>query len=233
MAYTALQLITRAYYLSGIVAREFETISGPQSSDGLFLLNELLDIKSSDTRLIPYFRRTTLNLVQGTESYFVENLIQVEAITFNIGPVRYPMNNESRRQYFGTGRVDNIQSLPFEWHLERATGGSTLYFYFLPQQNFVVNISGKYALTDVTLFTDLTTVYDNFYIAYLRYALAQYICQEYDIDFPADKGAMLQKIEKKLTFVSPPDLTMKKANLITDSASINWAQANIGQGWTP
>lgn len=231
MAYSATLLITRAYYLSNVVARSFETVSGDQVGDGLFLLNALLDFKASDTALIPYFKRTTLQLIQGQEDYFVPNLYQLETFTFNIGPVRYPMTENARTHYFGSGRVDNIQSIPFQWHLEREQGGSRIYVYYLPDANYVSNITGKYALTDVSLTTDLTSVYDTFYIEYLRYALAEYICQYNDIEFPADKKAMLTKIEKKLSYVSPPDLTMQKTNFINDKTTLNWAQINIGKGW--
>ena len=175
MAYPASLLINRAYNLSGIVARDFEETSGSQGSDGLFLLNELLDFQSTDMKLIPYYKRTVLNLVQGQEMYFIPNLYQIETFTFNIGEVRFPTSYMPRIHYFGDGRVDNITALPFSWHLERTTGGSNFYVYFLPQQNYVANITGKYALTDVDLFTDLNTLYDNFYISYLRYGLAEYI----------------------------------------------------------
>ena len=57
MAYTARMLITRAYYLSQIVSRQLQEVSGEQIEDGLFLLNALLQFKSTDLREIPYFIR--------------------------------------------------------------------------------------------------------------------------------------------------------------------------------
>lgn len=232
MAYPATQLITRAYYLSNVVARGFETVSGDQITDGLFRLNGLLAFKETDTTLIPYFRRAALPLVAGQEEYFVQNLIQVECLTFNIGPVRYPMSSMNRTKYFGSGRVDNIQSIPFEWHLERERGGSRIFLYYLPDQNYAATITGKYALTNVALNTDMESVYDDFYIEYLLYALAEYLCHWNDIEFPSDKKAMLTKMEKKLTWVSPPDLTMQKTNFISSRTTLNWAQINIGKGYT-
>lgn len=232
MAYPASLLITRAFYLSGITARQLETVSGQQMADGLFLLNELLDFKAFDTRFIPYYTYSVLNLVQGQEEYFVPNLFEVETFTFNIGPVRFPTSSSSRVDFFGRGRVDNIESLPFEWRFEREKGGGRIRLYFLPAQNYVSHIMGKYGLTDVTVNTDLSAVYDGAYIAYLRYALAQYICQEYDVNFAPDKAAMLQTMEKKLSWVSPPDLTLNKMSFINRGISMNWAQANIGKGYT-
>ena len=57
MVYSALQLITRSYYLSQVVSRQLQTVSGDEITDGLYLLNALLDYKSTDVRLIPYFTR--------------------------------------------------------------------------------------------------------------------------------------------------------------------------------
>jgi len=113
MAYSALTLITRAWYLSGIVARNLETVSGDQITDGLFLLNVLLDFKASDIRLIPYFTRYAGTFVIGQEKYNIPGLFHIETMTFNLGDVRYPMQSMTRDNYFGLGRVNNINSLPF------------------------------------------------------------------------------------------------------------------------
>ena len=232
--YPASLLISRAWNLSGIVARGLETVSGEQTTDGLFLLNELLEFKACDLDLIPYWQRTTLQLVQGQEKYFIPGLVQIETFTFNIGPVRFPTNEVPRNKYFGNGRVDNIQSLPFAWHLERAEGGSNLYLYFEPNQNYIANITGKYALTDVDLFTDLTTVYDGFYIAYLRYALAKYMALEYDITFSADKEKQLMVMAKKLQYISPPDLSLNKVSFISGKQiGWDWQSINLTTGYWP
>lgn len=233
MSYPALQLVTRSWYLSGIVARNLEQVSGDQASDGLELLNELLDFKASDLSLIPYFKRDTIQLLTGVEEYYVPNLYQIETMTFNLGDVRYPMANESRINYFGQGRVNNINSLPFQWHLEREKGGSRVRVYYRPMQDYVAEITAKFALTEVTLFQDLSLVYDGFYLAYLRYALAEYMCHYYDIAFAPEKKAMLNSMIARLTYVSPPDLTNKKIRFMGNRSALNWGQVNIGKGYYP
>ena len=229
--YPAAQLISRAWNLAGIVAREFEQTSGDEGSDGLFLLNELLEFKACDLKLIPYFKRIRFQLNQGQERYYFPNMYQVETMTFNIGSVRFPTYGSGRKQYFGDGRVDNIQSLPFEWHLERVFGGSYLYVYYLPMQTFIANITGKFALTNVELQTDLSVVNDGFYITYLRYGLAETMCLEYDITFPEDKSKYLRRMEQKLIYVSPPDLKMKKISFMNTNSPFNWAHINISPAW--
>ena len=232
MAYTALELITRSYYLSQVVSRSLQTVSGEQITDGLYLLNALLDIKGSDLHLIPYFNEYVFNAVQGTEMYFVPNLVYTDSITFNIGPVRYSMNETTRKQYFSTPRIDNVQSLPFSYRVERCLDGSNVYLYFVPADAYVMKLWGKFGLTNVTLNTDLSLTYDTFYLEYLRFALAEYICSEWGATFPDQAQAKYMEIRKKLMSISPADLSIQKKSYFTSSPALDWQLINI-PGWVP
>lgn len=233
MSYTAQQLITRSWYLSGIVARGAQSVSGDQITDGLALLNELLDWKAVQTDLIPYWTYYTFPAVANTESYFIENLYEVESLTFNDQTVRYATNFATRRQYFGSSRIDGINSLPFSWTFNRKLNGGTIYLYFLPQSNYPIKIMGKFGLTDVTLTTDLTTVYDKAYIAYLRYALGQYMCSELNVTFNPESEKILRMMANELKDMCPPDLIMRKKSMLTQGSGINFGDINQGQGWRP
>lgn len=234
MAYTAQTLITRSWYLSGIVARGAQTVSGDQITDGLMLLNALLAWKSVDTDLIPYWTYdTSHSTVPNQEEYFIPNCLAIESVTFNIDVLRYPMDFVSRRNYFGSGRVDNISTLPFNWTFNRKLGGGTLYLYFLPQAVYPLKIMGKFGFASVTLTTDLETVYDNSYIEYLRYSLAQYMCSEYGITFNPESEKILMRIIRQLMYVSPPDLSVIKTSILTQGTGINYGDVNIGRGWRP
>ena len=227
MAYTALQLITRSFYLSQIVSRQLQTVDGEQIQDGLYLLNALLDIKGSDLRLIPYFTPYTFNTVAGQESYFAPNLYYIDSMTFNIGVVRYSMADLSRKEYFSTPRVDNVDSLPFSYRPERVLGGMQIYMYFVPADVYAIKIQGKFALSDVTLTTDLSLVYDTYYIEYLRFALGEYIAIEYGDTFPDECKKKLDEIRKKLMDISPADLTIMKHSYFTRHPALDWQQNNI------
>lgn len=233
MAYTARQLITQAWYLSGIVSRSFQTVSGEQINDGLFLLNSLLAIKSADTDKIPYWTIYDFTLTYNVETYTIPNLLMMESFTFFIDSVRYPTTGTTRKEYFATGRANDIQSLPFQWHFERGFGGGKLRLYFKPASNYPAQLLGKFGLTNVTLDTDLSLTYDGFYLEYLRFALAEYQCLNYSYTFPAPAKAKMKEIEKQLTNVSPPDMTSNKVSLINNRNSINYAQVNVGKGFTP
>lgn len=233
MAYTALDLITRAFYLSQVVSRSLQTVSAEQITDGLFLLNNIIDFKNSDLREIPYYKEYIFNTIQGQEKYDIPGLLSVDTMTFNIGPVRYAMNEETRAGYFGQYRIDNVQSLPFQYRMERTLDGMDVYMYFIPSQVFVMKIWGKFGLTSVALHQDMSQIYDLFYIEYLRYALAIYICSEWG-STPPDGVMMQYKIlEKKIMDVSPPDLSLHNLNYFGNAPGLDWQVINLSGGWLP
>jgi hypothetical protein len=250
MAYTAQQLISRAWYLSGIVARNLQVDTGDQSSDGLYLLNALLDFKQIETDLIPYWQYIEMPLVAGQEFYFLPYVAALESVTFNIDVVRYPMDMVTRRNYYGSARVDNITSLPFSWNFNRAKGGGNLAMYFKPDTNYVMKAMAKIFLVDVNLNTDLTNItettpytfvnssnqgYDTGYIEYLRYSLAEYMTSEYGIIFNPQSAKILTSMKRKLMYISPPDLSMIKTTILTadGQTGYNWGDVNIGRGYRP
>ena len=96
-----------------------------------------------------------------------------------------------------------------------------------------MKLSGKYALTDVTLNTDMSLVYDQFYLEWLRYSLAVKICEEWGASVPDATRAKYNEMTKKLMDVSPADLVMTKRGYFGGSPVLNWQQINIGKGWQP
>lgn len=233
MAYTTTELITRAYYLSQIVSRELEQVSGQQIGDGLVMLNALLSLKSAHTRLIPYYTIYDFNAVAGQEEYFVPNLVACETLTFTLGTVRYSMAPVSRKPYFGSGRVDGIETLPFNWHIERVLGGSNIYLYFIPDAAYPLQVAGKFGFESVALGDDLLEVFDLYYIDYLRYRLAKRICSENGIQMQPEALQELKELESQVTDVSPPDLTINKISTLQGQTSLNWADISLGRGWRP
>lgn len=232
MAYTALELITRAYYLSQVVARGVQVVTGEQITDGLHLLNADLEYKSTDLRLIPYFERFEFDTVQGQEEYFIDNLLYVDSLTFNISNVRYSLLEFTRKEYFAVPRIDNVQSLPYCYRVERERGGARIYLYFVPNQVYNMRMSGKFALTDVTLTTDMSLVYDNFYLEWLRYSLAIKICEDYGATVPDATRMKYMEMTKKLMDVSPADLSIQKRGFFNNSPVMDWQLYNI-PGWVP
>lgn len=248
MPYTAQELITRSWFLSGIVARNLQVPTGDQIYDGLQMLNDLLNFKQIEIDLIPYWTYIELPLVANQEFYFLPYVAAIESATFNIDVVRYPMDYVSRRNYYGTSRVDNISTLPFSWNYNRALGGGNMALYFLPESNYPMKMMVKIFLVDVTLQMDLTNLseivpynfinssnqgLDTSYIEYLRYALAQYMCSEYGVLFNPESEKILTSYKRKLMYMSPPDLSTQKTSILTQGTGLNWGDINIGKGWRP
>lgn len=151
MVYTTNQLISGAYYASGIVSREFETVSGSQISDGLGWLNDIITEKRVDDGMIPYETKYSFIAEIGKQVYFIKNLISIDTLVFYLQDVRYPMKYTQRNQYFGSARVENINSLPYEWYWERLVGGGNLHIYFQPDRNYPMEIHGSFGLNKLEL----------------------------------------------------------------------------------
>jgi len=219
MAYLAQQLITRSWYLSGIVARNLQTPTGDQISEGLAFLNALLDFKQIEVDLIPYYNYILMPAVPQQEYYFLPYVAEVESMTFNLDVVRYPMVYATRTNYYGSSRVDNIYTLPFSWNFNRQLGGGNLALYFIPDQTYPLKMMVKLFLVNVSLDTDLTSIVqtglpytfinssnqglDTSYIEYLRYALARYMCSEYGVMFNPESEKILKSYERKLMYEGP------------------------------
>lgn len=232
MAYTTNQLISSAFYDSGVVSREFETVSGSQIGDGLTWLNNILTEKTVDDAMIPYESTYSNTFIVGQEIYYIENLIKIDTLVFYLDEVRYAMNYTKRNQYFGTSRVENIQTLPFEWYFERQFGGGNLYIYFKPDRAYPMEIHGIFRLPSVSLGQDLSLTLDEFYTTYLHYALADRICSEYNFVTPPNVLRQLGKYEAFITKKSRlVDLRINKTSSLQRRGSFNYAFINLGHGW--
>lgn len=227
-----LELITSAYYLSGILSRGFEAISDEQTSDGIELLNDVLSEKSISSALIPYYSHTTFNAVPGQEVYSVPGLVDIRELTFNIGDVRYPMVRDTQKRYFGKGRVDDLKSLPFHYYAERQLGEMLLYLYFIPDKDYEMKITGKYALQQLELFDDLDSILDRFYVSYLKYLLAKRICDFYGQIYPQSLEPTLVGLEDQINKMVGTDLSITRNSMFRKNY-FGYGQANLGRGWNP
>ncbi len=179
------------------------------------------------------FSEMTFPFIAGQEQYFIENLIEIETITYSIGDVRYGLDKSDRKAYQGSGRVNNINSLPASWWFERKLDGGTLFVYFFPQDNYPVIIWGKFSLSDVVLGQDLSLILDAFYIEYLRLALAEMLCADYNIVFQPQAYQKLNEYEGIIKDVSPPDMTMTRISVFRNQPGLTWGDVNIGRGYRP
>jgi hypothetical protein len=339
MAYSVTKLIAEAFYTSGIVSRQFQTVAGDQERTAFDALNEILSDTLIETDMIPYYTTAyDFRLVAGQERYYIPNLTKPETMTFFIDSVRYQMNITQKDKYFGSGRADNVNSLPFNWNWERTLGGVNLFLYFFPERPYPAQITGWFTLNQVSLYQDLTSplasanlgvpvvlgtgtlnpgelvvngvdlagtyatpqalvtyintmppipyvsaaivqnqfilsnrssgsifiettgnqdpannisfsnfstingpltqtfmpqALDQFYINYLQYRLAERLCTKYNFIVPAGCADQLLMYKQMISKKSAPlDLSINKISTLTRHSSINYAQVNLGHGWT-
>lgn len=237
---TTRELITNSFYLSGIVARELQVLEGSQLNDGFDLLNSLLAFKTADQSKIPYYDKydftAITDSIPGTnnEKYFIPGLIECETLTFTINTVRYPMAPLERKVYFGRPRANNVTSLPYSYHIERTLGGANLFMYYLPSTTYPFELYGSFSLNSVTLDQDLSLTLDFFYLEYLRYLLASYICEFYEVDFPNSARTRLGEYENLMIDISPQDFSLQKLSTLSARRRPGfYGMANIGVGFVP
>lgn len=235
MAYPAIQLINEAYFLAAIVGKGFNSATDDQINEGLKLLNDILNEKSVDTELNPYFQQYTFNTIAQKEDYFIPNLISTETMTFVLNTVRYVSDSYSRTEYWNTYRANTINTLPLGYTCERKLGGATLYFYPLPNEVYPVSFWGQFFLTNITsLQQDLSLAYDGFYISFLKFALAARLCMFYGKQVPQYTAMQLASLELQFSKqISGPDLTNTKVSTLSGGDSINYAWINLSGGFIP
>lgn len=234
MASLTSDLITKAYYTSGIVSRSFEQPTSEQITDGLALLNQVIADRTVNESTIPYTEKLSMVAIPGQTEYFIENLIDLDVFTFYIGEVRYQTRNQQRQDYFGSFRPMNIQSLPWNWHIERTLNGANLYLYFVPNVAYPLELWGSFRLVSVTLFQDLSLTLDNFYINFLLYLLAQRLCEYNSYKTPQNVLTQIEKYDKWISNTTNViDLKTQKLSSLGSQSTINWAVVNLSSGWLP
>ena len=229
----AVELINSAYVLAGIVARDLEQVQGSEGQDGLFWLNMLLSEKSMAGNHLPYYGHLEFTGIPGQETYFVRGLITADAVTFNIGTVRYFLRPSPRRMYFGEARVDNINSLPYHYFAERVNNGMNIFFYFSPSQAFVFKVTGLIALSQVGNDDELNNTLDEFYQLLLLFELAEMLAIWKKISLPPATKSKLDEYRSKLFDMNPRDFTLKIRPIVSSSGGITYGDINFGRGWRP
>lgn len=129
MPYTVTELITKAWYLSGIVAAQAETVSGDQLKEGFEHLNDFLALQNANSRMIPYTQVQQLSCIPHEEKLFVKHLIALETLILREAEPRCFLLQSlpllGKKEYFKQDYPSFLQ--PRFYHLERTKGGSVLF----------------------------------------------------------------------------------------------------------
>jgi hypothetical protein len=234
MAYTVNALAQGAFFLSGVIGRDFQEASPEQINLGIDFLNDILADKTIDTAMIPYYSKIDFTAIPAQPDYYFPNLIQVETCVFFIHTVRYAMTQINRRSFRGDPRAENIQSLPFNYMFERQLGGGMLSIYFNAVRPFPMQMWGLFRLAQVVYNQDLELTLDRFYINYLKYKTAERICQEFNYEVPSGVIRQLNEYENYIArSTQQMDITMSKISALSPYAQgVNYGIVNFGP-WMP
>ena len=230
----AISLIADAMFLSSLVSAQFESVANDKLAAGLDLLNKFLFVQTAEKGMIPYYEEFPIFFtIPGQEQYFLPDIITVTSVTFYFGTVRYQMIEKTRDQYFATSRANNIQTLPSIWHFERALDGGNLFLYPKPNIAYEMHVWCKKEFDlNIQFNFDLTTVFEPFYIEYIRYGLAQYICDFYNIATPYNVKERLDSLLQKLSSrISPKDFSTTLFLSLGKRPVLNWPAINLSNGW--
>jgi hypothetical protein len=234
MAYTTNALAQGAFFLSGVIGRDFQEASPEQINLGIDFLNDILADKTIDTAMIPYYSKIDFTAIPAQPDYYFPNLIQVETCFFFINTVRYAMTQINRRSFRGDPRAENIQSLPFNYMVERQLGGAMLSIYFEAEQAYPMQLWGLFRLAQVVYNQDLEQSLDRFYINYLKYKTAERICQEFNYDVPPGVIRQLGEYDNYISrSTQQMDITMSKISALSQyNRGVNYGLVNLGP-WQP
>lgn len=238
MAITAQEVAADALYESGIVARDMETPSASQIKDAIKQINYILSQEATNLGLNPYYDTYHFTAVIGEEKNFIPNLIQPETVTYTQASnnIRYPMEWLPRDKYFGSGRLNNIETYPTMWFSEPGFGGATLYVYPLPNVAYNFEIHAKFRLQMVTQFQDLSLTLEKEFIDYITHRCAQRMCAIQGFPLPDNIKALITESESYLkSLMAPPDYSLKRHSTLGRSRRgiPNPALSQMFDGWFP
>ena len=233
MSFTAAELLANAYHQAVIVTIDYTPLSADQLNIGLYSLNEVLSRVLIDEAIVPYWKEYDFELITGQESYDVPYLIDVETFVFFLDQVRYPITKCDFRQYWNAPKAITVQTLPIIFSQKRILGGTKVSVTPNPNQNYPATMYGSFGLTNVSLFDDLSAVYDQYYITYLTALTARMLCVHYGVEVPSILRSHLFEYDQLIRKRSQPlDLTNSVISTFNRMSDINYAQVNVGQGYT-
>lgn len=236
MAYTWLNCITDAFYISKIRSPDFQTVGADDTQRGISEMNAILSGMSANTKMVPYYKEYVFPAVIGQEKYFIPGLIEPLSLTFNMQVVRFATTTIGRKKYHGKTRVDGLIALPFENTFEKCLNGSNLYVQLLPAESYIFKIWGKFGLGSISvddLTTDMLLVYDRWYADFLMHMLIKRLGNFYGVPIGPEVQNTIDTIAANVNDMNPLDLEENKINFYDSAAYPNWVQIQLSRGFTP
>jgi hypothetical protein len=180
------QLIDSAYRLLGEVGAD-EVVTGTETSEALYVLNELLDQFSAGGVYIPYNQQVTFNFTAGKGTYSFSDVVSADVTVSRIvgisyanyfvqvdssQPISYPLYIINKSQYYNIVRLSTLKTRPGFVFLDRQITESFLTFYPIPDQPYQCTMGLKLMIPSFALNQPITNV-PPYAQRFLRYALTR------------------------------------------------------------
>lgn len=207
---TTNKLIQGAFTLCGKFAND-KNLSGPNFSQGLEVLNSLLDFYSASSDLIGYYKTIEFPLVISQKEYIISRDISLNPdvifdqcilplhVQLNLSSVRYPVEIVPDIYDYNISRYDNVTTIPWRVYFQNSPGATTLDFIVFPSSDFTCKLKGKFALTYLEENENITTL-PNYYHLFLKFALGRMLSKHYiGSAWPPENEAMYKELLDSVT----------------------------------
>lgn len=184
---TTNELIDSAYRFLGEVGED-EPVDGTMLSDGLYILNELVDQFSASQIYIGFNTQVSFNLTANKGTYSFSNIVSADVVSnrivdinyanYFIQDISYPLDIINKSQYYNIVRITNLQARPGFIFLDRQIQASFLTVYPIPDQTYPCTVGVKLMIDQFAANTVITNV-PAYSQRFLRYALTRELKQWY------------------------------------------------------
>lgn len=184
---TALQIITRAMKIAGIIGKN-ETPDSGEADDGLIAINDMLQSWNVDRTYIYSLTKETFSLVSGTNSYTIGPSgvfntvlpVKLDNVHITLNGIDFPLDPLNSQDYANIVDKSSPSGIPQFYYLDNEFPLSTLYLWGVPGSGLTITWSKWERLTD---FPDLTTLqeFPPGYNRTLVYGLAKELAPEYGV----------------------------------------------------
>ncbi len=162
-------------------------LQGTDESDGLILMNQLLNSYSGTGLMLTIPKEVTFNIFPPTAPYLVTfgspnytptpdvaqgRLANLQSAWLVLDGVSYPLINESRNEFLYAYKFSPLQGLPRYIIVYPQTNLTTIQLYPAPSQFFEVHVYGKFELPDFGINDDMSGLPD-YYRRFFRFAVAK------------------------------------------------------------
>ncbi len=180
-------IIENAYKLIGLYSED-RALEQSRTTEGLYLLNALLDHYASNDKRIAYNSLLSFNLVIGQTTYSFSKkvgasvdsnrIVDLKYIILEDDDKNYPVNIQPDQFYFNNIRKTNVINRPIDAYFQNDIDESRIIFFTKPAKAYPITLKAKFVIDAVELSQPLDEVPAYMHL-FLGYALGRILHDHY------------------------------------------------------